>query len=110
MGRGDGLGVDVVTHSAQQAGLVAEAAEEAPEEGGDGRLTVRPRDADDLELLGRVAVPGCREEAEGFSCGGNLYIEDAWELLGWELLDDTDAGACLHRLGDEAIAIDVDAL
>ena len=50
--------LDIVAHRTQQATAIARSTEESEEQRGDGRLAIRPRDADDLHRLRGMTMEG----------------------------------------------------
>ena len=108
MRSGDGFVLDIVAHRAQEATAIARRTEEAEEERGDGRLTIRPRDTDDLHRLRGVAVECRTGEPERLSRRADDDISDVRTLLLGERLDEDGTCTRLDSGGDEAMPISMD--
>ena len=104
----DSLVLDVVAHRAQEATAIARRAEEAEEERGDGRFTIRPRDTDDLHRLRGVAIECRTGEPERLSRRADDDISDVRTLLLGERLDEDGTCTRLNSGGDEAMPIGMD--
>ena len=105
---GDGFVLDIVTHRAQEATAVARCTEEAEEERGDSRLTIRPRDPDDLHRLRGVAVECRAGEPERLSRRADDDIDDVRALLLGERLNEDGTCPRFDSGGDEAMPISMD--
>ena len=104
----DGFVLDIVAHRAQEATAVARRTEEAEEERGDGRLTIRPRDTDDLHLLRGVTVERRAGKPEHLSRRADDDISDVRALLLGERLDEDGTCPRLDSGRDEAMPIGMD--
>ena len=104
--RGNHAIANLVTHGAHQAGLDVRRFKDRLDHEGDGRLAVRSRDANDLQLRARVLVIGSRGAGHRFTHVGHLNLRDP---SGNELaaLADDRARTALDRRADELVTIDV---
>src|SRR6266511_2372120 len=104
--RGAALPADPVLDRAKEAGTTAGGGEDGEEQERGRRLPVRPGDAYDLELLGRMVEERVGREGHGFACVSDDELRDG-EVE--RAFNDEGSGAIGDRLRREVVAVGLEA-
>ena len=103
---GDFLTIYIIAYSRTEATLVAEAAKEMIEQGGDGGLAVGSGNAYEFQALCGITIEGCGYFSYGIFCIGYTYkCNISRHLCRHGIAEQNSCGSLLYRSVDISMSI-----